>query len=168
MQRRELIQILGVAAAMPLEAQAKPRFFTAAEYEVIDRLTEIILPADEQSPGAHAANVRFFVDTVLLYGNAGQQAMWRRGIASVEAFARERHGAEFRALAASEQVKVVEAMAANEGSPKAEIERFFAPLKALTIEAYALSEVGMRQHFGYKGSRAVAEFVGCGHLEHKA
>ena len=168
MERRELIQILGAAAALPAEAQSKPRFFTAAEYETIDKLTEIIIPTDAQSPGAHAANVRFYIDTILLYANAGQQATWRKGLSAVNTYSKKEHAAEFNSLPAASQMKVMEAMAANEKAPKSDIERFFGPLKALTIEAFSLSEVGMTQYFGYKGHHAVSEFSGCTHKEHKA
>jgi hypothetical protein len=59
-------------------------------------------------------------------------------------------------------------MARNEKDPSTELERFFPILKQLTVEAYSLSDVGMTQHFGYRGNTAIQEFPGCTHPEHQS
>jgi hypothetical protein len=80
MERRELFKVLGATLVFAHDGAAqhdhrtsvvveiesyKPRFFSDPQYLAIDALTEIIIPTDSQSPGAHAAGVRFYIDTVL-------------------------------------------------------------------------------------------------------
>ncbi len=82
-QRRKVLQILGTAAAVAQfpgfskwgfacghignaalqikPAEYRPQFFTAAEYAAVERLTEIIIPADA-TPGAKEAGVAEFID----------------------------------------------------------------------------------------------------------
>ena len=48
MHRRDLIK-LSAGAALVAKAAAPHRFFTEAEYQVVDQLTEMIIPADDKS-----------------------------------------------------------------------------------------------------------------------
>ena len=182
-ERRELFKVLGAtlvatrqvaaqhdhgpAATVNIEDYA-PRFFSDAQYRAIDRLTDIIIPSDDQSPGAHAAGVRFYVDTVLHYADEGTQQTWRRGLAAVDEAARTRFNKSFGECNIQEQENVVAVMARNEKNPSTELELFFRLLKSLTVEAYSVSEVGLIRYFGYTGNTAIKEFPGCKHPEHQA
>jgi gluconate 2-dehydrogenase subunit 3-like protein len=181
MERRELFRILAATAAGSQAsaqhqhaavsadlASYKPRFFSSAEYETLDRLCEIIIPADEQSPGAHQAQVRFYIDTALHYGDPQNQQRWRAGMKAVEDAALASYRKPFVECSAKQQDAIVAKMAKNEGAPATELERFFGPLKRMTIDGYHLSDVGARQGLGYKGDTHLAEFPGCTHPEHKA
>jgi hypothetical protein len=177
MERRELFKILAVtgAAAPQLEAQHhhgaaaaspanyKPRFLTPAEYEAIDRLCETILPADNESAGAHAAGVPVYIDTMALHSRAPGM---KEGLAEVERLATERFGKPVAGLTTTELAALAGALLANEQAPQSSLDRFALRLKALTIEGFSVSEVGMK-HFGYKGNRGVAEFRGCTHPDHQ-
>jgi hypothetical protein len=182
MERRELFRIIAAGAVAGSQASAqhqhetgaavdyagyRPRFFTAAEYETLDRLCEIIIPAEDQSPGAHQAQVRFFIDTVLHYSDSQSQQRWRAGLKAVEDAAQAGFGKSFVECEARQQDAIVARMARNEGAPENELERFFGLLKRLTVDGYVLSEVGARQGLGYKGDISLAEFPGCTHPEHK-
>src|SRR6267143_7194559 len=105
MERRELFRIIAATAAAtqasaqhqhssasPDLASYKPRFFSAAEYETLDRLCEIIIPADEQSPGAQQAQVRFFIDVMVRHSDPQNQQRWRAGLKAVEAAAQASFG----------------------------------------------------------------------------
>ncbi|MFN7995110.1 MAG: gluconate 2-dehydrogenase subunit 3 family protein [Bryobacteraceae bacterium] len=181
-ERRELLKIFGAALALERQAAAQhahgaasvvdvagyqPRFFSDREYRVIDELTEILIPADDQSPGAHAAGVRLYIDTVLHYDSSGGQQQWRNGLAAVEATAKTQFAHGFLECTGSQKEQVVATMARNEKSPATELERFFAVLKQLTVEAFTLSDIGMKEYLGYKGGAAIAEFPGCTHPEHQ-
>ena len=182
MERRELLKVLGAAlvavregvaqhdhgtsAAIDIESY-KPRFFSDQQYRAIDALTETIIPTDDQSPGAHAAGVRFYIDTVLHYADSETQQRWQSGVAAVDESARAQFGKTFVDCGAGERDQVVAIMARNEKAPSTELEKFFRGLKELTIDAYALSEIGMTEYLGYKGNTAVREFRGCTHPEHQ-
>src|SRR5205823_3135032 len=43
----------------------KLRFFTPEENKLLDQLMEMIIPTDNQSPGAHAAQVSLFADLMV-------------------------------------------------------------------------------------------------------
>jgi hypothetical protein len=182
-ERRELFKVLGATlmstgqgmaqhdhgspAPVNIESYA-PRFFSDAQYRAIDRLTDIVIPSDDQSPGAHAAGVRFYIDTVLHYADAGTQQKWRNGLAAVDESARASFNKTFGECGIREQEYVVAVMARNEKNPSTELEFFFGLLKDLTVEAYSISEVGMTRYFGYTGNTAIKEFPGCKHQEHQA
>src|SRR6266478_6815354 len=96
MERRELFKILAATAtasqasaqhlhgAGPYLSSYKPRFFSTAEYETLDRLCEVIIPADEHSPGARQAQVRFFIDVMAHFSDPQSQQRWRAGLRSEE------------------------------------------------------------------------------------
>jgi hypothetical protein len=179
--RRELFRVLGAGlaarhasaqhhepgSAPPLDiASYQPRFFSRAQYETVDRLCDLIIPADDLGPGAHQAGVPFYIDTVLHY-TAGDRQSWLQGLADVERAAAARFGRVFLECTASGQDQLIATMAANEGKPETDLEKFFGRLKALTIEAYCFSEPAQRDYFGYRGDTILAEFPGCTHPEHQ-
>lgn len=182
-ERRELFKILGAAAIAAREGTAqhvhgvasasinianyKPRFFSEQQYGVIDALAENIIPTDEQSPGAHTAGVPFYIDTVLLYADAETKKHWQTGVASVDKAARAKFDLPFLQCSNQQQDQLVASLAQNEKTPSTDAEHFFVMIKEMTIDAYALSEVGMKQHFGYKGNTSIPEFPGCTHPEHR-
>jgi hypothetical protein len=47
---------------------------------MLDRLRETIIPADEQSPGAHQAQVWYFIDLMVQYSDPQNQQPWRAGV----------------------------------------------------------------------------------------
>jgi len=182
-ERRELFKVLGATLIATQQGAAQhdhgppasvnvedyaPRFFSVVQYRTIDRLTDIIIPTDDQSPGAHAAGVRFYIDTVLHYADAGTQQKWQSGLAAVDQSARAHFNKAFGECTIQEQEQIVAVMARNEKNPSTELELFFGLLKGLTVEAYATSEVGQTRYFGYTGNTAIKEFPGCKHPEHQS
>jgi len=181
LDRRELFRILGAglaarhasaqhhepASAPTLDiASYQPRFFSPGQYQAVDRLCEIIIPADDMGPGAHQAGVPFYIDTVLHY-TAGEQQLWLQGLEEVARAATARFGHAFLECTAAEQEQLIATMAANEEKPETDLEKFFGRLKALSIEAYCFSETAQRDYFGYRGDTMLAEFPGCTHPEHR-
>ena len=137
MERRELFQILAATAAgsqasaqhqhgtaAPDLASYKPRFFSASEYETLDHLCEVILPADDQSPGARQAQVRSLIDVMVHFSDAQSQQRWRAGLKAVEEAAQASFGKPLVECGARQQDSIVARMAQNEGAPRNELERF--------------------------------------------
>src|ERR1700722_20861651 len=96
--RRDLIRIAtGAVVAVPLIAQeaaqqtaaTAPRFFTPVEFRMLDELTEIIIPADDHSPGARAAKVATYLDKSLAkaFENEPRQK-FREGLKLVDSLSR--------------------------------------------------------------------------------
>lgn len=179
MERRNIIKILGMAAIMPqfhalsaavtchehlvalaqLESQPSQyqlRFFTPEEHELVDELTELIIPADGHSPGAQAANVALFADLMLATGGEQAKRQWRNGLRGIKQESEQ-----------SPLAEVVAKAAANEGNPNTELEHFFIILKEMTIVGYYTSSIGIHQDLGYLGNSYLTSFPGCTHPEHQ-
>jgi hypothetical protein len=163
--RRELIQLTAGAAITAAGMSAPPekdrQFFTSEEFRMVDELSEIIIPADEHSPGARAAKVAAYINARLAESLESEpKARWREGLRRVEALAREMHGRGFLEAPPEERVAVVARMARNEAEPKAPEEHFFAELKSRTANAYYTSKTGIHQEMEYKGNTYLEEFAG--------
>lgn len=161
MKRREMIQTTAAAlAATPLVTSGVTacggvpgRFFTAAEFALLDELTELIIPADEHSPGAHAARVASYIDGRLAGSlDPDRQALWRSGLQAVEDLSRELNQKPFLEAAPKQRIAVLTRMAADEVDPKTPGERFFTELKRWTARGYYTSAIGIHEDQEYKGN----------------
>jgi hypothetical protein len=184
MQRRTALQLIAIAAAAPLKAQhdghtpisvaaqtaasaaAGPRFFSPAQNALVDRLAEMILPADDHSPGAHEAQVSAFIDGLLADSAANEQKAWTDGLAAVEARAKELFSKAFLECSSGEQDQIMAEMAANEQNPASALQRFFAKIKMQTISGYYTSRIGLLEDLQYKGIVPIPEYEPCNHTEH--
>lgn len=166
-QRREILRVMGVAAIAahfpgfvrwtyaaghpsaeptPLRPTAyTPQFFTASEYSLISRLTELIIPSDE-TPGAREAGVAEFVDFMVAH-DRDQQPPMRTGLAWVEARCTRTLGKPFLELTEQQQGSVLEPLAYGskyrEGEEAAR--EFFRRVKELTVMGFYTSEIGYRE-----------------------
>ncbi len=160
--QHHLVQIAQAPAAYKLQ------FFSPAQNELIDRLSDMIIPTDDHSPGAHEAKVSYFIDLMVANSRKEVQEQWASGLKAVETEAEKQFQKPFLKCSAGQQDQIMAAMAANEGQPTTELERFFARLKSMTIDGYYTSPIGIHKDLQYKGNTAVAEFPGCTHPEHQA
>lgn len=181
MQRRVVLKLIAAGVLAPrldqnqtglvaLAASKTPyklQFFSPKQNEMVDRLSEIILPADDHSPGAHEAKVSLYMDVMLSEADAQVQQQWSAGMKAVDTEAQRRFQNPFSECSEDQQDAIVAGMARNEQTPANELERFFAPLKRMTIDGYYTSEVGIHKDLRYKGNTAVSEFRGCTHAAHK-
>lgn len=179
LQRREFFAILSVCAVNgeglfaqhrhgavddpSVYAAYRPRALTPAEYELLDKMAETLLPADETGPGAHDAHAVYYVDVVLYHGSASTSQFWKKGLAHVDALANNRFSRHFSGCSDSQRQELFAALAKNEMEPVTEMDRFFVEFKRTAIDAFYASQLIQREHLGYKGNTAIAEFPGCTH-----
>ncbi len=128
--------LIGIAPAQAAAAAYKPLFFTPEEMATLDRLTEILIPAEDHSPGASEALVNRFLDVMVSDHGAAAQRIWRNGLQAVDAEAQRRFQKAFRDCAPGQQDEIVATMASNELDPQTELERFFRTLKRMTLHVY--------------------------------
>jgi len=166
--RRTALGLLGLgvvssrleAAHQHLAAlQASPQtyrlqFFTAQQHALVDRVAEMILPADDHSPGAHEAKVGYYIDLLAANSSAATKANWKSRLAEFEKLVAAQGGDPAAAL------RTVAAQEKNPGTPA---EHFFADMKKATLFGYYTSRIGLLQELGYKGNEALASFPGCTH-----
>ena len=168
MKRRTAIKITAIGALAPrlnalesalchspagaggLVNDATLRFFTAKERQLLDELMEMIIPADDHSPGAKAAEVSLFADVMVSTGTRETQTHWREGLKQIQEEARKSSLTE--ALARS---------AAHEDQPTTDLERFFRTLKQMTVNGYYTSAIGIHQDLQYQGNTYLRAFPGC-------
>ncbi len=165
LNRRDLLTLLSAAAFTRLQLTAaepnNPLFFTAQEFALLDLLTDLIIPTDAHSPGAHDAGVAAYIDrTVAESFRPEEKNSWRAGLASIDELAQHTHGSSFLKAGKQKQVALLTKLAAVEWRPETEPEKFFTQLKQTTAFAYYSSSIGIHQDIDYKGNVILQEFVG--------
>jgi hypothetical protein len=158
-RRKMLQQTAAAAAALPLVralpplAPVPPKFFTAAEFALVDEMSNMIIPTDQQSGGARAAGVAAYIDGRLAEAFEQEQPQrWRAGIKAVETLSREMSGKTFMASTPEQRLALLTRIAAAESAPKTDAEKFFGEIKSSTIRAYYTSKIGIHDDQQYKGN----------------
>jgi gluconate 2-dehydrogenase gamma chain len=137
-----------VAAFTPASAQTHPMtdalpegerhgaFFNSGQAAMIAAFAERLLPGAPGKPGAAEAGVLNYIDLALSGAYADQQDFYRRGLAQLDAYAREAHGAPFVSLDPDKQDAVIAALEAGTATgfqwPAARA--FFDTLRTHTME----------------------------------
>jgi len=162
--RRDLIRFgAGAALAAPaaFAVTDAPKFFTPAEFAMLDEMTETIVPSDDHSPGARAAQVAAYIDARVAEAfDAAVRDDWRNGLKLVDELSRKMHGSTFMEASPEQRIAVLTRMAKNEMNPKTPEEVFFREVKHATAQAYYTSKIGIHQEMEYKGNVMLQEFVG--------
>ncbi|MEP7269860.1 MAG: gluconate 2-dehydrogenase subunit 3 family protein [Acidobacteriota bacterium] len=143
-----------------------PKFFNAQQMTLIATISELIIPTDDHSPGAIAAEVPSFTDLMVSESPAETKKLWTDGLAAVDALSRNKNQAAFDKATAAQQIALLSEISKNEKSPQTLEERFFRAIKNMTIDGYYTSKVGIHQDLQYKGNTYLKEFKGCTHPEH--
>src|SRR2546429_6210395 len=123
LSRREMLLAAAAVRVTPLlqgrAVTARPavlvpgKFLTPAEYALLEELTELIIPADDHSPGARAADVAGYIDGRLAESlEPDWQARWRSGLQAVEGLSRALHRKPVLAATPGRNVTVLSPMAA--------------------------------------------------------
>ncbi len=165
LNRRDLLRILGATAFTTLQLPAAepgaPLFFTKQEFALLDTLSELIIPADDHSPGAHDSGVAKYIDrTVAEAFLPENKTSWRKGLAAVDELSQSMYQAPFMKTGKPKQIAVLTKLAAAEKNPQTEGEKFFTQLKQTTAFAYYSSSIGIHQEINYKGNVILDKFVG--------
>lgn len=172
--RRAVLKVLSAGAAVPGVLRAAATlcsssgagstfenysftFFSLEEQTLVGRLMELIIPADEHSPGALAARVPAFADWMISSGSERTRTAWKAGLAA------------FRSASEKAPLDAVLASAAKEeDSPKTELGRFFIDLKRMTVDGYYTSATGIHEEMRYEGNAHLTAAPRCDHPEHGA
>jgi hypothetical protein len=162
--RRDLIRLGAgalVAGAAALANGDAPKFFTPAEFALLDELTEIIIPSDDHSPGARAAKVAAPLDARVAEAfEPREREDWRLGLKLVDDLSQKTNGHTFLESSPEERVALLRRIAKNEMDPKTPEETFFGTVKHATVRGYYSSKIGIHQEMEYKGNVMLPDFVG--------
>lgn len=159
--------VVGLEAGAPAQAvgaasQGKaPLFFTPEEFALVDELSELIIPADDHSPGARAAQVASYIDFRISESwEEEPKKLWRDGLKLVEQLSNEMHGRSFMQSSPEQRVALLTRISENEMKPSKPEEIFFKEIKSQTAHAYYTSKIGIHTEMEYKGNTYLKEFVG--------
>ena len=151
----------GPGSPKPQPKAAATTFFTPEELAMVDELSELIIPTDDHSPGARAAQVAACIDSRLADAwDEQDRTDWREGLKRIDQLSRESSGMSFVQSSAGQRLTVLTRIAQNEKQPQLPEEKFFAQLKSRVVHAYYTSEIGIKQELEYKGNSYLAEFAG--------
>jgi hypothetical protein len=164
--RRDMLKATAAAVALPAvlgkcaAGPPAPKFFTAAEFALVDELSDMIIPTDAQSRGARAAGVAAYLDSRMAEafepppenGGPKETERWRAGLKAVEALSTEMNGKAFMESTPEQRLAVLTRMAAAEADPKTDAEKFFKQIKGATVGAYYTSKIGIHDDQQYKGN----------------
>ena len=166
-QRREMLRVLGTAAAVAhfpgfskwafacghignaaLEIKPAiyhPQFFTAAEYTIVERLAEIIIPSDS-TPGAKEAGVAEFID-FMVASDPEVQYPFRMGLAWLDAHSERSMGKRFVELTSDQQNSVLEPLGFKDKARSGEEDgrKFFGLMREFTVTGFYTSEIGFKE-----------------------
>jgi hypothetical protein len=162
MKRRAVLKIVALTALAPklnglpgIPAPYSLQFFSDEEGHLLDQWMEMIIPADDHSPGAHEAQTYLFADLMVATSDDATRQRWREGIRLMREQAQD-----------SSLSEALRRAAANEENPQTDLERFFVLLKRMTINGYYTSATGIHKDLEYVGNAYLGAFPECVHLEH--
>ena len=185
-ERREILRILAIAAGAATfpgfskwsfacghpqqalqqirPAAYEPISFTASEYAVIERLTDIIIPSDG-TPGAREAGVSEFVD-LMASRDSELQLNLRTGLRWLDAHSTESQGKPFQQLAAPQQTILLEPLAYKEKfrSRDKQGREFFQLVREYTVMGFYTSEIGLKE-LDFPGFEFYSESPACPHQD---
>jgi hypothetical protein len=166
-QRREVLRILGTAAAVARfpgfskwgfacghvgnaalqikPAAYSPQFFTPAEYATVERLAELIIPSDA-TPGAKEAGVAEFID-FMVASDPEAQYPFRMGLAWMNAHAERTFGKRFVELTPEQQNSLLEPLAFKDKARTGEEDgrEFFKLIREYTVTGFYTSQIGFKE-----------------------
>jgi len=171
-----------LAVAHASAAPYKPLFFTPHQFQMVEHLAEMIIPADD-TPGAKEAGVAEFIDFMVAnrvpvsarrdvrstqdaieLGNEAQNR-FRSGLDWMNARSKSEFGKEFMECTGEQQKSLLEELAYKaKFKPTTESGRqFFQMMRDYTVVGYYTTRIGL-ESLGYPGLRVVwPSMPGCPH-----
>ena len=174
--RRTALKALGTVAALPwlsdagllafariqeTHAAPQPKALTASQFRTLEALVEMIIPADDRSPGAREARVADYIDLLVSESERDRVLQWMGGLAALDAESTARFTSPFVSLAPAQADAILRDISRNERDPRTPLEEFFVMAKQATVDGYYSSEIGIHQELRYQGNTFLRDFVGC-------
>lgn len=143
------------------QGKYKPKALNAHEYATLQHLSDLIVPADERSPGALAANAADFID-FLCAATDDMKRIYTGGFAWLDdEMARRYDGRNFLAASPAQQKEMLDLIAFRENRAKDPAigpgVQFFSWARNMVVDAYYTSPIGYKE-LGYMGNSAMAHF----------
>jgi gluconate 2-dehydrogenase gamma chain len=132
----------------------RPKALTAHEYATLQRLSDLIVPADEHSQGALEAGAADFIDFMCGVSDEMKE-IYTGGLGWLDHY----YGKPFLSVTPQQQTELLDLIAYRKnttGNLNPGIQ-FFSWVRKMVVDAYYTSPIGMKD-LGYMGNGAMAEF----------
>jgi len=151
-------QATNAAAAAPIHAHADNAghgaFLNDDDAAVVAAFAERLMPGAPGKPGARDAGVLNYIDLALSGAYADLQDFYRRGLAQLDAYCRNAHGAPFVKLGAARQDDVIAALEQGKapGFTWPSAQAFFNTVRTHTMEGLFADPIygGNRDFAGWR------------------
>lgn len=155
---------IGNAATQIRPAAYQPQFFSPAEYVLVDRLVDIIIPRDA-TPGARDAGVAEFVD-FMVSSDPSIQYKIRIGLTWLNAHCARQFNKSFLEVSPDQQVALLEPLAYKDQHRFGEEDgqEFFGTIREYTVMGFYSSEIGFKE-LDNPALRFYAESPECPHKD---
>jgi hypothetical protein len=146
-----------------------PKVLTPRQNELVIALAELVIPQTD-TPGAKAAKVNEYIDTVLADATPEDRDRFLQGLAWIDTRSDARFRAPFVNAPPAQQIELLTTLsnATAPAAPDLPGVEFFQALKGMTITGFYTSEAGLLQEIGDDPQLFLTEFKGCEHKEHGA
>jgi hypothetical protein len=137
----------------------QPKSLNAHEYATLQRLSDLIIPADEHSAGALAANASDFID-FMCAATDDMKRIYTGGFAWLDDEMRRRYnGKDFVSASPDQQKEILDLISYRENrATVGQGVQFFSWLRDMVVDAYYTSPIGYKD-LGYMGNTAMAHFI---------
>jgi gluconate 2-dehydrogenase gamma chain len=135
-----------------------PKTFTPAQYRMLERLTDLIVPVENGAPGALAAGAPAWID-MISSENQELKASYAKGFAWLDGTMKTRGAADFVTASSADQTALLDLIAyrrnaSPELSPGIE---FFTLVRRMTVDAFYTSEIGIKD-IDYRGNSPMGSY----------
>jgi gluconate 2-dehydrogenase gamma chain len=146
------------AAAKPASGPFKPKAFNDHEYRTIQKLAELIVPADEVSGSALEGGAPEYID-LLSSNNPELAAIYTGGVAWLDREMQRRYQADFVSARAEQQTAMLDLIAyrKNDSPELGPGIRFFDWARRMVVDAFYTSKAGIKD-VGYLGNKGMSKF----------
>ena len=136
----------------------KAKALNPHEYQTLERLADLIIPADDNSPGAVASGACEFID-LLASQNPRLLDIYTGGIGWLDQATKRRYSSNFVSAKPSQQTALLDLIAyrRNESSDLGPGIEFFDWARRMVVDAYYTSPAGIKA-LGYMGNTSVSKF----------
>lgn len=160
-QDSQHVHVMVAQEKMAQGGRYQPKALTAHEYATLQKLSDYVIPADERSPGALAANAADYID-FLCSASDEMKRIYTGGIEWLDDAMQHRYdGRSFLSASPEQQTGMLDLIAYRESRREqpdlAPGIDFFTWARKMIVDAYYTSPIGIKE-LGYMGNTAMAHF----------
>jgi len=159
-------QVHTVLVTAQTTAAWAPKVLSAHQHQTVAALVELIIPQTD-TPGAKAARVDRFIDTLLDGAEPSDRERFLGGLAWLDARSQTLYRSNFVSASPAQQTDLLTRLSAEASAEDRAGADFFTAVKSMTITGYYTSEIGLRDELGDNGQLFLPAFEGCTHPEHQ-